>query len=193
MTVGGTPLPGLPIGGITPPWKVVPAHVVIHAAVFVGTVLTLMLADRSFGIFRLVGGPPEGMTTVQWVTWLIVGLGSAPVMATSYGMARIGGRTRYLALWVHIIANFMAAAAISIYLYAAAAVGGLLPGWAFGWSVIFGVIVFIGWLLVNDSLRLRQLERLATRLEKTQVAVDRAEERSKALEQQPSSSDGSHQ
>lgn len=174
MTVAGTPLPGLPVGGITPPWKVLPAHLAIHAAIFVGTLLTLLVANRHSGALRLIAGPPTGMNVYQWVTWLFVGLGAAPVMGLSYWLARRSGRSRYLSLWVHIIANFMAECTIIIYMYAASAVGGILPGWAFGWALVVGVMIFLVWLLVNDSLRLRQLERLATKLQRTDTAVREA-------------------
>jgi hypothetical protein len=171
MTVPGTPLPGLAVGGITPPWKVVPAHIVIHAGIFIGTLLTLLMHDVNTGPLKLSGGPPDGMNTAEWITWLIVGLSSGPLMASSYLMARRGGRARYLSLWVHIIANFCGEAAVIVYLYAANVVGGLLPGWAFGWSVIVSVMLLMLWLLYNDSTRLRQLETLATKLQRTDTAA----------------------
>jgi hypothetical protein len=170
----GTPLPGplpLPAGSITRPWSVVPAHVVIHAGIFIGTLLTLLMHNIDDGMLKLVAGPPNGMHRAEWFTWLGVGIGSGPLMAISYWMARRGGKSRYASLWIHIIANFAGEAAILIYMYAANVVGGILPGWAFGWAIIVSVMVFMVWLLFNDTMRLRQLERLASKLQRVDTAA----------------------
>lgn len=156
-----TPLrPRIPVDRATP-WKLVPARVFLHAAIFVGVIVELL--DWATGGDRL-----PGMSSWVYGIWAATGLAGFPMIAIAYWMVRRGsGGWRYLALKIETISNLFAGSVLAEYIYASAMAGYVVfrrqssPAWC----VLAGVVLAFTWVLYNDVARSGGLERRAKALE----------------------------